>query len=46
VYRWEFDKGKQSLAVSVNGPLILDDVDVMIRAAVDGMGLAFVSEDA
>jgi DNA-binding transcriptional LysR family regulator len=45
VYRWEFDKGKQSLAVSVNGPLILDDVEVMIRAAVDGVGLAFVSEE-
>jgi DNA-binding transcriptional LysR family regulator len=44
VYRWEFDKGKQSLTVSVNGPLIVDDVDVVIRAAVDGVGLAFVSE--
>jgi DNA-binding transcriptional LysR family regulator len=44
VYRWEFDKGKQSLTVSVNGPLIVDDVDVVLRAAVDGAGLAFVSE--
>jgi len=45
VYRWEFDKGKQSLAVSVNGPLILDDVEVMVRAAVDSVGLAFASEE-
>lgn len=26
VYRWEFDKGKKSLSVAVNGPLIVDDV--------------------
>src|SRR5439155_25857570 len=45
VYRWEFDKGKQSLAVAVNGPLIVDDVEIMIRAAIDGVGLAFMSEE-
>jgi DNA-binding transcriptional LysR family regulator len=45
VYRWEFDKGRQSLAVGVNGPIVVDDVDVMIRAAVDGAGVAFTLED-
>src|SRR5687768_915698 len=45
VYRWELDKGKESLRVSVNGPLILDDVELMSRAAIDGVGLAFMSED-
>ena len=45
VYRWEFDKGKQSLAVAVNGPLIVNDVEIMIRAAIDGVGLAFMSEE-
>src|SRR6266550_1276650 len=45
VYRWEFDKGKKSLSVAVNGPLIADDVDIVIRAAIDGIGLAFVGED-
>jgi DNA-binding transcriptional LysR family regulator len=44
VYRWEFDKGRQSLAVAVNGPLIVDDAEIMIRAAVDGVGLAFMLE--
>ena len=43
--RWEFDKGKQSLTVAVNGPLILDDVEAMIRAAIDGVGLAFTLEE-
>jgi len=45
VYRWEFDKGKQSLTVAVNGPLIVDDVEIMVRAAIDGAGLAFMSEE-
>jgi len=45
VYHWEFDKGRKSLSVAVNGPLTVDDVDVLIRAAVDGVGLAFTLED-
>ncbi|MEZ5319250.1 MAG: LysR family transcriptional regulator [Vicinamibacterales bacterium] len=45
VYHWEFEKGRKSLAVSVNGPLVVDDVDVLIRAAIDGLGLAFTVED-
>ena len=45
VYRWEFDRGKQSLTVAVNGPLVVDDVELMIRAAIDGVGLAFMSDD-
>jgi DNA-binding transcriptional LysR family regulator len=44
VYRWEFDKGKKSLSVAVNGPLIVDDVELVICAAVEGIGLSFVSE--
>jgi len=43
--RWEFDKGKKSLSVAVNGPLMVDDVDTMVRAAMDGIGLAFVSDE-
>jgi len=45
IYRWEFDKGKKSLSVAVNGPLIVDDVELLVRAAIDGIGLAFMSED-
>jgi len=45
VYHWEFDKGRKSLSVAVNGPLTVDDVDVLIRAAVDGVGLAFALEE-
>src|SRR5437879_13083217 len=42
VYRWEFDTGKQSLTVAVTGPLIVDDAAIMVRAAIDGVGLAFM----
>jgi DNA-binding transcriptional LysR family regulator len=45
VYHWEFDKGRKSLAVAVSGPLTVDDVDVLIRAAVEGVGLAFALEE-
>jgi DNA-binding transcriptional LysR family regulator len=45
VYRWEFEKGRKALSVGVEGPLIVDDLDLVIRAAIDGVGLAFMSED-
>ena len=44
VYRWEFEKGRKSLSVAVNGPLIVDDVVLVLRAALDGVGLAFLAE--
>jgi len=44
-YRWEFDKGRKSLAVAVDGPLVVDDVQLLIRAAIDGVGLTFLMED-
>ncbi len=44
VYRWEFEKDGESLTVAVNGPLCVDNIDVLIRAAIDGVGLAFVAE--
>jgi DNA-binding transcriptional LysR family regulator len=45
VYRWEFEKGKKELSVAVNGPLVVDDVVILTRAVMDGVGLAFLSED-
>ena len=44
-YRWEFDKGDQSMAISVSGSLLVDDLDLVIQAALDGAGLAWVAED-
>jgi DNA-binding transcriptional LysR family regulator len=39
------DKGNESLTIAVNGSLLLDDVDLVIQAALDGAGLAWVTED-
>src|SRR5580765_8104702 len=44
-YRWEFDKGKQSLVVVVDCPLMVNDVQLLIRAAIDGVGLTFLMEE-
>jgi len=44
LYRWEFDKGEQSIAVAVRGPLVTEDTELIIRAAIDGVGLAFAIE--
>jgi DNA-binding transcriptional LysR family regulator len=45
VYKWEFDKGDESLAIAVSGALLLDELDLVIQAALDGAGLAWVAED-
>ncbi len=45
LYRWEFEKGKKSLSVAVSGPLIVDDLELVIRAALDDVGLAYMAEE-
>jgi DNA-binding transcriptional LysR family regulator len=45
VYKWELDRGEESLAIAVSGPLLLDELDLVIQAALDGGGLAWVAED-
>ena len=45
LYRWEFEKGRTSLSVAVSGPLIADDLDLVIRAALDDVGLAYMGDD-
>lgn len=44
LYRWEFEKGTRSLSIAVTGPLIVDDTDLVVRAALDGVGFAFLSQ--
>ena len=44
VYRWEFEKRGKPVTVSVSGPLIVTDVELTLRAALDGVGLAFALE--
>ena len=42
VYRWEFARGGEQLEVEVDGALFVSDNGLMIRAAEDGLGLAYV----
>ena len=41
---WEFEKNKQKLEVVVYGPLVVNDVDLLVRAARDGIGVGYVAE--
>lgn len=45
LYRWEFEKGGKEVTVGPPGPVVLDDVDLMVRAALDGVGIAFTLEE-
>jgi DNA-binding transcriptional LysR family regulator len=45
VYRWEFEKRGKPVTVSVSGPLVFNDVELTLRAALDGVGLAFALEE-
>lgn len=43
-YRWEFAKHGQEVAVDVPGALTLDNVPLMVEAALRGLGIAYVPE--
>lgn len=43
-YRWKFSKGRREVAVDVPGALSLDDSALMVEAALNGLGIAFVPE--
>ncbi|WP_338665293.1 LysR family transcriptional regulator [Pararoseomonas sp. SCSIO 73927] len=43
-YRWEFSRHGTSIAVDAPGALTLDDNDLMVQAAADGLGIAYVPE--
>lgn len=45
LYAWELEKDGREIRVRVEGQLILNNVNAIIRAAIAGFGLAFVMED-
>jgi DNA-binding transcriptional LysR family regulator len=45
VYRWEFEKRGKPVVVSVSGPFVFTDPIFTLRAALDGLGLAYVFEE-
>ena len=45
IYAWEFEQGRREINVRVEGQLTTNDIVVMRRAALDGVGVAFIPED-
>ena len=45
LYAWEFEKAGRPLNVRVQGQLIVNDAELALQAAIDGGGIAFLTED-
>ena len=45
LYRWEFEADGREFEISVNGPLIANDIEVVLQAALQGLGIAYASHD-
>jgi DNA-binding transcriptional LysR family regulator len=43
-FRWRFEKNGTALEIDVDGPITLGDQELMVSAALDGIGLAFAFE--
>lgn len=44
IYRWEFERGAERLDIAVDGPLIVNDPEIAVRATLDGVGIAYLFE--
>ena len=44
-YRWEFEKNGRELEVAVEGPLVVNDMSLLVQAALDGLGIAYTIEE-
>ncbi|ESY67347.1 hypothetical protein X743_27110 [Mesorhizobium sp. LNHC252B00] len=44
LYRWEFERAGQELSIGANGPVVLDDEELMVEAAIRGLGIAYVAD--
>lgn len=45
LYAWDFEKNGREVKVRVEGQLILDGMNAIVRAALAGLGMAWVPED-
>lgn len=46
LYKWEFERDARVLNIQTGGPLVLDNHDLLVKAALCGAGLAYVIEAA
>jgi DNA-binding transcriptional LysR family regulator len=45
LYAWDFEKGNKEVSVRVQGQTVFNNTFLMLRAALDGMGFAYVPFD-
>jgi DNA-binding transcriptional LysR family regulator len=45
IFNWEFSKNGEAIQVEVQGPLLVDSQELMVEAAVRGVGIAYVWEN-
>ncbi len=45
IYRWEFEKKGKKLEIGVEGPLISNHQDVVVEAALQGLGILYAYDD-
>lgn len=45
LYVWEFEKGGRTLNVRVDGPVVFNNIALRLKAALAGLGLAYLPED-
>lgn len=44
LYRWEFERAGERLAISVNGPLVVTEPEMLTRVTLEGAGIAYLFE--
>lgn len=46
IYRWEFQKGRKTMTVHPQGPVIVDDPDMLIQSVANGVGIGMAMEES
>ncbi|WP_349986357.1 LysR family transcriptional regulator [Stenotrophomonas sp. WHRI 8082] len=46
LYKWQFEQGEETFEIDVQGRLTLSEQTTIVRAVLDGLGIAYVLEDA
>lgn len=46
IARWEFTEDGTDFELAVDGRLVIDDGDLMVRAAIDGLGIVYIPDCA
>ncbi|MBG0511623.1 LysR family transcriptional regulator [Agrobacterium sp. MOPV5] len=45
IYNWQFEKDGEAIDIEVNGPVTIDSQELMVEAALQGCGLAYVWQE-